>query len=121
MARREPPAEHEARTIRLMIEIYCRGRHGSQATLCAECRELLDYACARLDRCPWGAQKPNCAQCTIHCYRPAMRARVKEVMRYAGPRMALRHPILALRHQWRGLKKPPERKPSGRNRNGESV
>jgi hypothetical protein len=29
-----------------------------------------------------------------------MRARIKEVMRYAGPRMLYRHPILALWHQW---------------------
>jgi hypothetical protein len=29
-----------------------------------------------------------------------MRARIKEVMRYAGPRMFWHHPILAWLHQW---------------------
>jgi hypothetical protein len=27
-----------------------------------------------------------------------MRARIREVMRYAGPRMTLYHPVLAIRH-----------------------
>jgi len=34
-----------------------------------------------------------------------MRARIKEVMRYAGPRMLYRHPILAGAHYFSGEKK----------------
>ena len=37
-------------------------------------------------------------KCPVHCYEAAMRERVRQVMRYAGPRMLLRHPILALLH-----------------------
>jgi hypothetical protein len=83
-----------------MISIYCRGHHGPGRGLCGECGELLDYALCRLERCPFGADKTPCARCPAHCYKPAMRTRIQEVMRYAGPRMLYRHPILALLHQW---------------------
>ena len=89
--------ERERRTMANMMEIYCADKHGSQG-LCAECRELLQYAMARLDRCPNAENKPTCNKCTIHCYDAAHRERIKAVMRYAGPRMLLRHPVEALRH-----------------------
>jgi hypothetical protein len=88
----------EKRTIAVMIAMYCRGRHGSGGPLCVECEELRQYAFARLDRCRFGSDKPPCASCTVHCYKPAMREKARAVMRYAGPRMIWRHPILALRH-----------------------
>jgi hypothetical protein len=34
-----------------------------------------------------------------------MRARIQTVMRYAGPRMLWRHPVLALRHFVRSVKR----------------
>jgi hypothetical protein len=90
----------EKNTIRAMVEIFCRGNHpAAGGRLCAECETLLDYAFARLDRCPFGAEKPPCAKCTVHCYKPSLRERVKTVMRYAGPRMLWKHPILSLLHQ----------------------
>jgi hypothetical protein len=102
----EAPLAFEKRTIRAMVRLYCRAHHHpAGADLCAACRELLDYALARLDRCPFGDEKPTCARCSIHCYRADMRARVKRVMRYAGPRMVFRHPILALCHQWQALRR----------------
>ena len=52
----------------------------------------------RVDRCPYRADKPTCARCPTHCYRAAERAQVRAVMRYAGPRMILRHPWLTVRH-----------------------
>jgi hypothetical protein len=67
-------------------------------TLCDDCEGLLAYARVRLDRCRYGAAKPTCANCTTHCYKPVMRERVREVMRYSGPRMLRRHPLLAARH-----------------------
>jgi hypothetical protein len=53
---------------------------------------------ARLAKCPFQENKSTCANCTVHCYKPDMRQRVRAVMRYAGPRMMWRHPILALTH-----------------------
>ncbi len=100
----DPHIALEKRTIGAMVGIYCRGRHSPGEGICSECRELLDYALARLDRCPMGGDKSTCAQCSVHCYRPEMRARVKEVMRFAGPRMVYRHPVLALRHRLHWLK-----------------
>ena len=98
----------ERRTVREMVGIYCRGHHGEHDPWCAECSELVDYAMCRLDRCPFGEDKPTCAKCPIHCYKPHMRERIREVMRYAGPRMILHHPILAIRHKLDDRAAPPE-------------
>lgn len=98
--------DRERLTIARMVEIYCRGHHDHDATaavLCSSCDEFMDYAERRLDKCPYGIQKPTCANCPIHCYKPARREQVKEIMRYAGPRMLLRHPLLAIRHKLDGL------------------
>jgi predicted amidophosphoribosyltransferase len=89
-----------------MIHLYCRDRHGSQGELCAECEALLAYARARLDRCPFQENKVTCARCPVHCYRPEQRERIRAVMRYAGPRMLFRHPVLALLHLVDGLRRP---------------
>ncbi|MCX6069479.1 MAG: nitrous oxide-stimulated promoter family protein [Chloroflexi bacterium] len=90
--------EREKRTVSAMIALYCRAHHSAGAALCENCERLCDYALARLDRCPFGAGKPTCASCSVHCYKPDMRARIKTVMRYSGPRMSYRHPLLALMH-----------------------
>lgn len=92
-----------------MIDVYCRGRHGTSGDLCDTCRELLDYAFLRLEKCPFGERKPTCAKCPIHCYQPQRREQVKDVMRYAGPRMLLRHPIFTIRHYLDELGNAPER------------
>ncbi|MDP3790205.1 MAG: nitrous oxide-stimulated promoter family protein [Candidatus Omnitrophota bacterium] len=92
----------EKKTIAIMIKMYCSGHHASEEGLCRECQELLDYAGQRLDRCPFGRKKPACAKCRIHCYSPAMRAKVISIMKYAGPRMILKHPILAVMHGIQG-------------------
>ena len=91
----------EWRTMQVMVGIYCRG-HGhacaADAGLCADCQGFLDYAERRLEKCPYGAEKPTCARCPIHCYKPQPRELARQIMRYAGPRMALRHPWLSLAH-----------------------
>jgi len=96
----------ERRTMAKMIGIYCDAHHDdSRDTLCAECEKFLDYAKRRLLKCPYGEDKPTCANCPVHCYKPAQRAKAKEIMRYAGPRMLLRHPFLAIAHQLDGFRK----------------
>ena len=99
----------EPRTIEAMLHVYCRGRHGTTGGPCPECEELLDYASRRLDRCPYQEGKTTCAKCSIHCYAPVMRERVRAVMRYAGRRMLHRHPILAFYHLVDGLRREPLR------------
>ncbi|UCF77933.1 MAG: nitrous oxide-stimulated promoter family protein [Candidatus Eiseniibacteriota bacterium] len=81
-----------------MIALYCREQHGGSGALCHECAELLQYAEARLEACPLGDEKPTCAKCEIHCYRPVQRERITSVMSFSGPRMMKRHPVLAIRH-----------------------
>ncbi len=95
--------EREKRTVAVMIAMYHRGMH-TAGPLCPDCAALLAYALQRIEKCPFGADKPTCANCTTHCYKAEMREQVRAVMRYAGPRMLLRHPVLALLHLWDGRK-----------------
>src|SRR5215831_4191615 len=79
--------DREWRTMEFMVRIFCRDQHPTSQGLCPECRALLDYAAVRLDRCRFGADKPTCAKCPVHCCQKQRREQVREVMRYAGPRM----------------------------------
>jgi hypothetical protein len=89
----------EYRTMQCMVQIYCADHHGSrEGVICAGCAEFLDYAGRRLEKCPYGEDKPVCAKCPIHCYKRAQRDQAREIMRYSGPRMVLRHPWLSLTH-----------------------
>ncbi len=108
----QPRLARELKTIRAMLRIYCRDHHGADS-LCAQCEQLAAYAERRLAGCPYGADKPTCANCQIHCYGPAQREQVRLMMRYAGPRMLARHPYLALMHVADG-KRPAPPKPRGR-------
>ncbi len=103
--------DRERHTIQLMIQNYCQDHHQSTETLCAECQALHTYAMQRIDKCPYQSDKPTCAMCPIHCYRPASREQVRQVMRYAGPRMMVHHPLLAAWHMWDELTKSKKSKP----------
>ena len=87
----------DKKTVIAMITLYCNKNHKSKQ-LCPTCRDLLNYSIGRMDSCVFGIKKPACSHCPVHCYKPQMRNSIKEVMRFSGPRMLLRHPILALRH-----------------------
>ena len=102
-----PRMNRERKTIEAMVRLYCADKHENGAELCAECAELLDYAQIRLAKCPFQEGKTTCAQCPVHCYRPVQREQVRVVMRYAGPRMLHRHPILTLFHFVDGRRKEP--------------
>lgn len=119
--------EREQEIVSQMIALYCKGNHsarrsaplrerggemqqvregaaprgrgsGGRRGLCPECAELEAYARARSERCPFMEEKTFCSNCTVHCYRPEMRERIRTVMRYAGPRMLFHHPAMAIRH-----------------------
>ena len=107
----------EASTIKAMIRIYCHHHHGTKEKLCRDCDQLLRYAFVRLKNCPFQEKKTTCGKCPIHCYKPEMRQKIKEVMRYVGPRMMLHHPIMGLMHTLDGFRKPSRKgkpKPSGK-------
>jgi hypothetical protein len=93
-----PRIAREKETVQAMIGIYCSGHHGTDKDLCTDCTELLSYSFSRLDKCPYQSSKPTCTKCTIHCYKPEMRARIREVMRFSGPRILIKHPALLIKH-----------------------
>jgi hypothetical protein len=97
----------ERKTVEAMIDLYCHGLHFSADGLCPDCLELREYARERLRKCPFQEGKTTCAKCPVHCYKPEMRERIRAVMRYAGPRMLYRHPIMALQHMIDGQRAEP--------------
>jgi Nitrous oxide-stimulated promoter len=99
----------EWETMSAMVRIYCRDHHHHADGLCAECRQFLDYAGVRLERCRFGEEKPTCANCPVHCYQRDRREQARLVMRYAGPRMMWEHPVMSLRHWLDGVRKAPGR------------
>lgn len=103
-----PRLEREGKTLVTMIALYCKDHHKPEAELCAGCSALQEYALSRLERCRYGVDKPKCSACPTHCYKPAMRDAVRAVMRYAGPRMLLKHPVMALGHTVDGLLHRPK-------------
>ena len=81
----------EQHIIEKMIRLYCLKKH-RQKNLCPDCQAL------RLERCPFQDSKSFCSHCPVHCYKPEMRKRVQEVMRFSGPRMLFHHPVLVVKH-----------------------
>lgn len=96
--------EEEKAVVGKMINIYCRANHycksnhGGKKGLCDECEELLNYAMMRIDKCPFTETKTFCASCKVHCYKPEMQEKIRQVMRFSGPRMIFYHPIMTLKH-----------------------
>ena len=109
----------EAEMVSQMIALWCRAHHDAALTsedavaddlantvclghrdirLCSDCAELRDYAIARIKHCPHMDTKTFCSACPTHCYKPEMRERIREVMRWSGPRMLRYRPIPAIKH-----------------------
>ncbi|NKF52214.1 nitrous oxide-stimulated promoter family protein [Shewanella sp. WXL01] len=108
---------YEFNTISAMVEIYCKAHHktNSKSGVCEQCQDFLAYANTRLDRCPYGQDKPTCNKCPVHCYKPHMKQMAKEIMIYSGPRMLLPHPIMAIKHLLAERKPAPGKPPAGQS------
>ncbi|MBU0729805.1 MAG: nitrous oxide-stimulated promoter family protein [Proteobacteria bacterium] len=102
-----PRMNRERKTVELMLKLYCRDHHKTKQELCTECQKLAEYVKLRLKNCPFQENKTTCGNCPIHCYKPEMRQKIREVMRYAGPRMIRHHPLLAFGHMLDGFRKNP--------------
>ena len=87
--------ENEKAVVAKMIRLYYRRKLGLLEPSTEE-MELLSYAERRLTHCKFGEQKPACKRCPIPCYRSDMRAKIREVMRWAGPRMIIYDPVAAI-------------------------
>ena len=99
--------KREARTVEVMIQLYCKNHHGLTVKDCPSCSELQNYALDRLNHCPFSEGKTSCKNCPIHCYKPGIKDDIKQVMRYSGPRMMLRHPVLTAFHFIDNTRKKP--------------
>ena len=96
--------QRESLTMEKMVGIYCSAHHDA-SDLCGDCSRFLEYAEVRLEKCPYGEDKPTCANCPVHCYKKEFREQARAIMRYAGPRMLLRHPILTISHHMDGRRR----------------
>jgi len=100
--------KRELKTVAAMLRMHCRSHHGAQSGLpCPRCARLLEYARRRLQRCIFGDAKPTCANCSVHCYSADKREQIRVVMKWAGPRMLLHHPVLAICHLLDGRRPAP--------------
>lgn len=90
--------QREKETVAFMIRLYCKQKHGEKKKLCPDCEALLQYATLRSDKCPFMETKTFCSNCRVHCYKPEMREKIREVMHFSGPRMLFYHPVMAIRH-----------------------
>lgn len=90
--------EREKAMVSQMIALYCKKQHHTKQSLCPDCAALDAYARQRSDCCPFMETKTFCSNCKVHCYKPEMREKIRQVMRFSGPRMLFHHPIAAIRH-----------------------
>jgi len=111
--------KRELKTVEKMIGLHCREQHQPKDGLCEPCAELWRYVQERIDLCPFSTDKPTCLNCTVHCFKPEKRETIRQVMRYAGPRMMRRHPLLTVLHLIDGRRPAPAlAKPKARKRAG---
>ncbi|MGD9567010.1 MAG: nitrous oxide-stimulated promoter family protein [Sedimentibacter sp.] len=94
---KEDRLSEDVNTVTAMIKIYCNGNHGRKE-LCDDCLELAQYAKNRVENCIFDDKKPVCGKCTVHCYKPEMREKIRTVMRYSGPKMLYKHPVMLVKY-----------------------
>ncbi len=122
VGRRESPPltdrrmRQDLRVLARMIRVYCQDKHdgversrvrfkghhiepivGSDVVLCPACGKLLMHALMKRSMCPLDP-KPSCKNCTEHCYHPAYRERIRDVMKYSGRKLVLSGRIDYLLH-----------------------
>ena len=88
----------ERAIVQTMIEVYCKNKCKAKEIPCEKCKDLIQYSKTRIDKCPYMETKSFCSSCKTHCYDMKYRGKIKEVMRFSGPRMILYHPIITLKH-----------------------
>lgn len=94
--------KQEVKTLLKIISIDCNHKHNTHKDkLCEECLLLFEYAEKKIESCVYGDGKPVCSGCYIHCYSPEMREKIIGCMKYAGPKMIYKSPILTIRYLYR--------------------
>ena len=75
--------EKEKKTLRVMIGVYCRGKHKHKGELCPECQKLLDYALLRTEKLSVHGDKDilQCLQSALYSKEMQERSKSYEVCR----------------------------------------
>lgn len=84
--------------VKTMIAMYSKGHDKVPFDENKEMQNLYAYCQLKLSKCPFKDKKKFCSNCTIHCYEITRRNQIKKVMKYSGPRMIFKHPILLIKH-----------------------
>ena len=90
--------EREKRTVALMIRLYCRKKHGTKKIFVPNAKHFRSMRCSAVINAPlW---KPRPFALTAVCIVTSRKCvkKIREVMRFSGPRMILHHPVMAVRH-----------------------
>lgn len=105
--------QSEKVTYLAMAELYCLKKHPDRPKirvtadevgadpkfrgwlLCETCRKRALGVVKRTDRCPHMAYKTFCHECPRPCHPPSEEDR--DMMKFSGPRLMGRHPVLAFR------------------------
>lgn len=87
----------EKKVFEKMVLIYCKKKHQDNYP-CIDCREIIKYGHDKINKCIHGEEKPFCSKCNVHCYEKNMQKKVKDIMRFSGPRIIFYHPIVSLKH-----------------------
>lgn len=90
----EDRRQFETKVVCEVIDLYAAAHPDFDA------ESLKDYARLRIARCPMMETKTFCSACSVHCYQAEKREQIRQVMRWSGPRMLLRHPLMTLHHLW---------------------
>jgi hypothetical protein len=79
--------------------------------LCPHCYEMVKMAEKHVSGCPHMAYKTFCHSCPKPCYPKAHLEKIRPMMRYSGPRLMLRHPVIAFKY-FHGVMKAKYNKPT---------
>lgn len=100
----EKKRDREKKVITEMVKLYCKKNHKNDK-LCDECRDVLNYSLNRIDNCKYMDTKTFCSNCKAPCYGPKMKEKVKQIMKFSGPRILFHHPLLVISHMLSRFKK----------------
>ena len=113
-----PLTRKELKDIKVLLQftaVYCSQKHDADRAgvtadepdllslplhkypVCKDCSDFLLYAFERRLRCPL-EEKPICIHCTVHCYKPGHRDKVREIMRFSGQHLIKRGRLDLLWH-----------------------
>jgi hypothetical protein len=73
-------------------------RSGWKVGLCPECFALVKESVRHTNRCRHLAYKTFCHHCPTPCYALSVREKIRPIMRYSGPRLVMKHPVLGFQY-----------------------